>query len=131
MNPDRAIHPEYVAAINSYMTRSISSFLTAKGNHPAPYNWSDDGCSNSPDHPSGYNFLPACKRHDFGYRNYGNGLKASPLDSTRAFVNYRFHVDLYNECAKHSGPSGTLCRRIADDYVAAVVVGGGPSFYNN
>jgi hypothetical protein len=71
------------------------------------------------------------KRHDFGYRNYGHGLEASPLDSTREFVNYRSKVDLYTECAKHSGPSGSFCRRIADDYVAAAVIGGGPSFCGN
>lgn len=32
--------------------------------------WFSDGCSSSPDHPFDFNFLPACQRHDFGYRNY-------------------------------------------------------------
>ncbi|MBA2254601.1 MAG: hypothetical protein H0W07_05775 [Chloroflexi bacterium] len=129
--PDRARNPQYVDEINDYMSMGIGRFLKAKGRAPGPFDWHDDGCSNSPDRPEGYNFLPACKRHDFGYRNYGHGLKASPLDSTRAYVNYRFKVDLYNECAKHSGPSGSYCRFIADGYVAAVVDFGGPSFYGN
>lgn len=32
--------------------------------------WDSDGCSSSPDNPFGFPFVPACHRHDFGYRNY-------------------------------------------------------------
>ncbi|KUI67621.1 hypothetical protein VM1G_02835 [Cytospora mali] len=37
---------------------------------PAYLIWDSDGCTNAPDNPGGFNFLPACQRHDFGYRNY-------------------------------------------------------------
>lgn len=32
--------------------------------------WESDGCSESPDHPFGFDYLPACYRHDFGYDQY-------------------------------------------------------------
>jgi len=37
---------------------SMPAFLTAKRNkNPGNLDWSDDGCSNSPDRPAGFNFL--------------------------------------------------------------------------
>ena len=37
---------------------SMPAFLTAKRNkNPGNLDWSDDGCSNSPDKPAGFNFL--------------------------------------------------------------------------
>jgi len=33
------------------------------------FNWSNDGCSNSPDGMGGISFLGACGQHDFSYRN--------------------------------------------------------------
>ena len=38
--------------------------------NPPNLDWSSDGCSSSPDNPFGFPFVPACHRHDFGYRNY-------------------------------------------------------------
>lgn len=37
---------------------------------PLTWDWSSNGCSGVLNAPMGYNFLPACQRHDFGYRNY-------------------------------------------------------------
>ena len=39
---------------------------------PPLLDWNSDGCSSSPDYPLHFDFLPACQRHDFGYRNYKN-----------------------------------------------------------
>jgi hypothetical protein len=36
----------------------------------AALDWTTDNCSLSPDNPLGFPFAPACRRHDFGYRNY-------------------------------------------------------------
>jgi hypothetical protein len=46
--------------------------FTAKRNarDPPTLIWDSDGCSSSPDNPFGFPFVPACHRHDFGYRNY-------------------------------------------------------------
>jgi hypothetical protein len=32
--------------------------------------WDSDGCTLSLDNPLGFEFEPACNRHDFGYKNY-------------------------------------------------------------
>ena len=61
------------AVTDDYLfTKTLSQFKTIRTQ--APYSgqldWSSDGCSYSPDNPFGFKFLPACHRHDFGYRNY-------------------------------------------------------------
>jgi hypothetical protein len=44
---------------------TMTNFLYYKSiTDPAELNWTDDGCSDSPDEPLGYNFLYACMRHD-------------------------------------------------------------------
>ncbi|CAN5418144.1 hypothetical protein BH10ACT1_BH10ACT1_10380 [soil metagenome] len=127
---ERAAQPGRKAAVDSYRSMSISSFLAAKRQAPAPYNWNDDGCSNSPDKPGGFNFLPACQRHDFGYRNYGHGsVKASPSDATRAAVDSRLKADLTKECGRYSGDQRSSCLSYADTYYAAVRTAGGKAFY--
>jgi hypothetical protein len=43
----------------------LSTFLYYKSiTEPDELIWADDGCSNAPDTPAGYNFLHACMRHD-------------------------------------------------------------------
>ncbi|MYS14522.1 hypothetical protein GTW73_11240 [Streptomyces sp. SID4982] len=34
-----------------------------------------DHCTQSPDKPWGYNFIPACDQHDYGYGTIGNSYK--------------------------------------------------------
>ncbi|KAG0127372.1 prokaryotic phospholipase A2-domain-containing protein [Tuber indicum] len=98
---------------------AMGAFLTAKRNrNPRNLDWTDDGCSNSPDKPAGFNFLDSCKRHDFGYRNYKKQHRFTAGNRKR--VDDNFKKDLYKECSKHFGPIGSACRRIADTYYAAV-----------
>ncbi|EGX48146.1 hypothetical protein AOL_s00081g9 [Orbilia oligospora ATCC 24927] len=96
-----------------------------------PLDWGSDGCSVpkavakalkiNKDKPRGYNFLPSCQRHDFGYRNYKkqkrfNGTSRSKIDSN-------FKKDMYNVCKQYSGWKswkGVECRRIADVYFKMV-----------
>lgn len=50
---------------------SLPQFITYRNaKNPATLDWTSDGCSDSPDNPLGFNFEPACYRHDFGYTNY-------------------------------------------------------------
>ena len=50
---------------------SLPSFISRRNaRNPSNLDWSSDGCSSSPDNPFGFPFVPACYRHDFGYRNY-------------------------------------------------------------
>jgi hypothetical protein len=128
---DRARHPEYVDEINRFMAMPMRDFLRAKRRAPGPFDWNDNGCSSVDSTPQGFNFLPACKRHDFGYRNYGNGLKASPKDSTREYVDQRFRQDLYNHCSRYQGSEASDCYAYAYSYYHGVRRLGGPHFYDN
>lgn len=83
---------------------SISNFLYAKSiKNPGSLDWTDDGCSNSPDAPAGYNFLPSCQRHDFGYRNYKKQGRFT--DANRLRIDNNFKSDLYNQCATYNAAS--------------------------
>ncbi|KFY65803.1 hypothetical protein V496_02324 [Pseudogymnoascus sp. VKM F-4515 (FW-2607)] len=101
---------------------SINSFEKArKAKNPSKCNWSSDGCSWSPDKPDGYNFLPSCHRHDFGYRNTKSQKRFTKAMKKK--IDNNFKSDLYRYCARFSGLSswkGVECRRLADVYVAFV-----------
>lgn len=101
---------------------SISDFVTAKqAKNPSCFDWSDDGCSCSPDEPGEFNFLPPCWRHDFGYRN--NKALGRFDDALKERIDNQFHDDLYDVCNKYTGLEsykGVKCRALADIYVAAV-----------
>ncbi|MCJ1363067.1 hypothetical protein MMC16_002173 [Acarospora aff. strigata] len=123
------LHPRTVASETDDLLfrTALSTFLARKAALQPPYlDWSDDGCSASPDRPSGYNFLDSCKRHDFGYRNYKK--QARFTETARKAIDGNFKTDLYNECNKYSGwqsYKGVECRRIADVYYNAVRAFGG------
>ncbi|OBT65044.1 hypothetical protein VE03_05189 [Pseudogymnoascus sp. 23342-1-I1] len=101
---------------------SITSFEKArKAKNPSKCNWSSDGCSWSPDKPDGYNFIPSCHRHDFGYRNTKSQKRFTKAMKKK--IDDNFKADLYRYCARFSGLSswkGVECRRLADVYVAFV-----------
>lgn len=101
---------------------SMKTFQKArKGKNPSKCNWSSDGCSWSPDKPRGYNFVPSCQRHDFGYRNTKKQKRFTKAMKKR--IDDNFKKDLYKYCSQFSGWSswkGVECRRIADTYHAAV-----------
>ncbi|KJK91627.1 hypothetical protein H633G_04548 [Metarhizium anisopliae BRIP 53284] len=81
-------------------------------------NWSSDNCSWSPDKPDGFNFIPSCHRHDFGYRNTKAQKRFTSDMKTR--IDDNFKKDLYKHCSQFSGIwsfKGVECRRIADIYV--------------
>ena len=83
---------------------------------PSCCDWSSNGCSWSPDNPLGFDFEPACDRHDFGYRNFKNQNRFS--EDNRLRIDNQFKSDLYNQCANEN-LEGT-CRGLADVYYNAV-----------
>lgn len=104
---------------------SMAEFLSHKASQTPPgLRWDDNGCSHSPDHPSGFNFLDACKRHDFGYRNYQ--LQRRFSEKNRARIDHNLKLDLYYECnrirpgPRRRGWEAAKCRRIADAYFGVV-----------
>jgi hypothetical protein len=101
---------------------SLNSFQTIRAQQPynGQLDWSSDGCSSSPDNPFGFNFVKACYRHDFGYRNYKKQTRFN--ETTRLTIDNNFKTDLYTICA-----GNWACNRPADVYYAAVRQFGGGS----
>lgn len=88
-----------------YMTRK-ANFLSegcaqvASCRKPYPYNefdWSTDGCSWTPSSLRAL-FNPACQEHDFGYRNFGKGLKLGRDENTRRWIDDRFRAEMKSIC---------------------------------
>ncbi|WP_156893408.1 phospholipase [Actinokineospora enzanensis] len=101
---------------DSYLfSQSLDQFQSTRAARPYAnqLDWSSDGCSNSPDNPFGFNFVKACYRHDFGYRNYKRQGRFN--ESTRLNIDNNFKSDLYKICA-----GNWACNRTADIYYAAV-----------
>lgn len=128
---EQAAQPGKRSTVDSYFNRSMASFQSAKRSRPAGLNWDDNGCSSpTGNKPGGFNFLPACQRHDFGYANYGKGsIRANPTDAQRLTVDTKFLADMNAECSRYSGKSLTSCRNWAATYYSAVRLAGGKPFY--
>lgn len=96
-------------------TTSLNGFQTVRAQRPYAdqLDWSSDGCSSSPDNPFGFNFVKACYRHDFGYRNYKRQSRFN--ETTRLSIDNNFKDDLYEICN-----GNWACNRTADIYYAAV-----------
>jgi hypothetical protein len=66
-----------------------------------PFVWSSDGCSWTPNFKYfdlAKIFNPACQLHDFGYRNFGKGLRLGHNEKTRAWIDGRFHTEMDRIC---------------------------------
>lgn len=79
-------------------SKSLSEFIDIRGQQPYPdqLDWSSDACSASPDVPLGFDFTPACHRHDFGYRNYKKQSRFN--EDTRKTIDDNFYDDLKGIC---------------------------------
>lgn len=96
---------------------------------PWPYNsfdWSTDGCSR----PTGA-LLPLgswktifnapCELHDFGYRNFGNGLTLERNEGKRMWIDRRFEKEMQRVCSTWSiGLQRAACHVTADAMYTAV-----------
>ncbi len=81
--------------------------------------WTADDCSKSPDAPSGYRFDYACRRHDFGYRNYR--IQHRLTEDNRKRIDDNFRKDMYTICDEYRGWAAQQeCHRLADVYYYAV-----------
>jgi hypothetical protein len=98
----------------------LDVFLRAKAQAVPPFDWTDDGCSRAPDRPMGFDFAAACRRHDFGYRNFGHGLRLDPTEARRARLDARFHADLLAACVAVVRFVRSVCQHLAWLYVQAV-----------
>ncbi|MCP2169574.1 phospholipase [Goodfellowiella coeruleoviolacea] len=88
-------------------SKTLSQFVTLRSQTPYPdqLDWSSDACSMSPDEPLGFDFTPACWRHDFGYRNYKKQSRFT--ETTRKSIDDNFYADLKGICKGNSVCNGT------------------------
>ncbi|KAK2610278.1 hypothetical protein N8I77_003726 [Diaporthe amygdali] len=101
---------------------SLSQFITYRNaKNPATLDWTSDGCSDSPDNPLGFNFEPACYRHDFGYTNYREQSRFTK--AAKASIDTNFKADLKFQCESETLES--ICDALADVYYTAVKLFGG------
>lgn len=121
---------------------SLSSFTLKKRKAERrdasnPLDWSDNGCSSPVPTGFGARFNRACERHDFGYRNLGNGVNERPslaLDSTeeaKKAIDRQLSEDLHYSCDNFPGPNEP-CDNAAASYYLAVTLAGQSwtSFYD-
>ncbi|GAA0817518.1 phospholipase [Spirilliplanes yamanashiensis] len=113
-----------LAVLSSWTQTSAASYAawnTARADRgawgPYGFDWTTDDCSSSPDRPLGFDFRLACKRHDFGYRNY---KKAGLFAANRARLDNAFHADLKRKCATYSPVVRPACYSLAWTYYTAV-----------
>lgn len=133
---ERAAKPGTKGTVDKHFKKSMANFQKAKkaqSDKSAGLNWVDNGCSSpTGNKPGGFNFLPACQRHDFGYANYGKGaIRTAPTDAQRLTVDKKFLSDMTAECNKYSGKAQVNCLGWAGTYYSAVRLQGGRAFYRN
>jgi len=114
----RATLAEKKTATNTRMwSNSLNTFITnRKKKNPSYLEWSSDGCTSSPDKPYGWNFVKACYRHDFGYRNYKKQKRFTVANKGK--IDNKFLTDLKGICDAETKNSSqrTQCKRLANTY---------------
>lgn len=123
-------------AAEAYTTGPLAAFLTARGTNatgpgagPPPFEWSADGCSVYPFFGTRVwqyeaRFHDACLRHDFGYRNYGNGLRLQRDRATKDWIDAILLRD-----ADHACGSNIACQQEAQLLYESVQQGGDSAFF--
>ena len=98
-----------------YMVMPLDEFQTAKSQPQPPFTWTDDDCSTFAGRQLPAEFRPACERHDFGYRNYGIGLRLGDNEDTRFWIDQILLQDWRAICeATREGVDRNLCMITAE-----------------
>jgi hypothetical protein len=95
---------------------SLAEFLQVRKLNVYPYSFDSDSCSVPLSvRPSPYDerFRDACKRHDFGYQNFGRRLEISQNEATKDQVNDRFKADMRAICDANDDWNPTSCHGAA------------------
>lgn len=97
-------------------------YANRSGSPYREFDWSTDLCSAAPDDPFGFAFAPACRRHDFGYRNFkANGLWNT---TNKSRIDRAFSADMNAVCARYPTVRRRACSATAAAYSYAVTVFG-------
>ncbi|MGE4426218.1 MAG: phospholipase A2 [Solirubrobacteraceae bacterium] len=111
--------------------RSDASSFVARRTFSAPFDWSQDGCSNPLPINANDLFRVPCMQHDFGYRNYGarGRLRLDPSSDRRRWIDDRFLGEMRGVCdRRYGGARRTACRGVARAYWAGVRTFGSRAF---
>jgi hypothetical protein len=119
--------PTKCQAIN-IMNLTYGQFTSLRNSptRPGAFDWSSDGCSGP--HTNPIDWLKPfyamhnapCLQHDFGYRNFGNGLRLERTEDRRAWIDGRFLTEMRRNCDDHWWYAG--CGTAANAFYAAVRV---------
>lgn len=114
----RATHLQFEVSLR----RFIRVKRSPKGTVDAKFTWTDNGCSAPFGAITSYwsgVFDRSCKRHDFGYRNFGHGLSLGSNDTTKRRIDSRLHADMDHQCSNYDGSQGA-CYAASDSFYYAV-----------
>jgi len=102
------------------LARFIKVKRADKSNLDSRFTWKDNGCS-APSIAAAWSkvFAKSCKRHDFGYRNFGHDLALQSTDAMKRRIDSRLYADMLNQCRHYSGSQGD-CRNAAWVFYQAV-----------
>jgi hypothetical protein len=132
--------PSIKQRADAIMNMSYGQFASYKRDvHPAPFNWTTDGCSYTPAAWADL-FRQPCDQHDFGYWNYGHsdhqrGLELGVNENTRGWIDHRLLEEMDRVCDdKYSAwwrkANKIACRREADVIYGGVRNLGRDAYYH-
>lgn len=104
---------------------SLEQFLQVRKQNPYPYSFDSDLCS-SPEWArllTSYQqevFADSCKRHDFGFQNFGRRLRIDQQEYIRDRINRKFLDDMIDSCADEPPALRLNCQTVADAFYVAV-----------
>ncbi len=106
--------PAHVVAESLMFNKSLTLFIATADSpsHDKRLDWSTDGCSAPIIGSSGrtFNFYNACRRHDFGYRNFARLDKGKWwTDALRARIDTVFKQDMSADCSQRSAADKKSC----------------------
>jgi len=82
----------------SIMNDTYGGFMVAKRSKEHPFDWRSNGC-NWPTPPLwAWEQNVPCQQHDFGYRNFGSGLKLDRTEARRAWIDGIFLREMLRNC---------------------------------
>lgn len=124
--------PSPQAVVERLLFRSSLATFVKEADSPkrdGRMDWTTDGCSAPVVGSTGrsFNFYNACRRHDFGYRNYSK-IKNGTLwtAALRARVDAVFKRDMNADCAKRNATERANCLGWMDLFYNVVRTYAGP-----
>lgn len=109
--------PALLAKWTQPTATSFRDWSAARAHRTAyPFIWTTDDCTGGPERPLGFDFRAACRRHDFGYRNY---RALGRLAAVKPRLDRAFHADLRRACAGYRPAVRPVCNGLAWTYYRA------------